>query len=472
MSLQRLQDAFVIAGLMIGLLGLIASVTQERPLARATLRAATGAALGMVGGAAVGVGLIVFGLGLNLAAGLIALAGSGIHYGMSQVATSMAASVRLAFYVAGAGLLLGLAAGVIWNDTGPRARQRSKGIATRRNLWLLGGGLASLLGLTVLIWALHGRDAVPLESVLICYALCAGAVMDGPKRAAPRHSLDVVVMTLIALVIVASLRALPTTARGYGIATAAVLLAAVAAIYGQFGYFLFNTRGVPPDVRPSRMRMRVLAWSLVGLVVGALFSRLIEWWLPGGLDVTSLGCVVGTFVALGDGSGRAALTTPKERFVAMVGGGDDDREALGAAGLEPDGISTISVKRMEARFVFDRIVARHRFWNSFFVGLCYVSVAWLLIAYDLVIVRHDLALPEGEIGRLEVYFAVVAVPILLGILFGVVFGILNGYRNAVYHRLKANIARKPVIMGAVLSFLGVLIASLPALVLYLLGADG
>src|SRR5690348_5142681 len=105
MSLQRLQDAFVVAGLMIGLLGLIASVTQERPLARATLRAATGAALGMVGGAAVGVGLIVFGLGLNLAAGLIALAGSGIHYGMSQVATSMAAAVRLAFYVAGAGLL-------------------------------------------------------------------------------------------------------------------------------------------------------------------------------------------------------------------------------------------------------------------------------------------------------------------------------------------------------------------------------
>ena len=468
MSLLRVQDAFILAGTLIGTLGVLLFILRDRSVfLMVALRTVVGAVTGLAGGIIAGLAVVVLELAILLFV-TIRLAVAPLHsiaLGKTQVLTFLELTFRFGFYIAGAGLVIGLFAGFVWGDTGPQQHRPATTLVTRRNLLLALGALA-LMTATVF----EGGHLGALYGVLVLYALCMGAVMDTPSRARFGHTVKSAFAVLAAADLAELPRALPPMTAGADTVSSIALLSGIALIFGYFGYVLFNPRVTARAAHPSRLRL--IAWSLAGLGVGGAFSGLTGRLLSGPVSLTFLGCVVGVFIALGSPDGRALLAVPKERFIALPL--DANGDPKGVAGL---GTTTQVTQWAQVRLQFDRRVARRRFWNSFLVGICFATVTMALIIYWLASIRGVSIIP-AVFGKHVTIKPVARYPVFAGasLLFGasyaITFGLLNAYRNAAYHALTKVAKDRPDVIATMIMGIGTAVAALPAIILYLFGADG
>lgn len=104
MSLLRVQDAFILAGTLIGTLGVLLFILRDRSVfLMVALRTVVGAVTGLAGGIIAGLAVVVLELAILLFV-TIRLAVAPLHsiaLGKTQVLTFLELTFRFGFYIAG-----------------------------------------------------------------------------------------------------------------------------------------------------------------------------------------------------------------------------------------------------------------------------------------------------------------------------------------------------------------------------------
>jgi hypothetical protein len=481
MSAQRFDDAFLIVG---GLLFAgLAAVVQVFPKARNSyqwlLRSLAWSICGIVAGFVTGVVLLGFWLIETALAFAITQATPDVQLGSAQIIASLRAVGSLTGFAAGIGVLLGILAGPMEWTTHAVRRHLPHGLlgllVARRNRLLLIITIM-FIGIVTLLAATNESGAVrSLQPLVIGFAVCAGAWIDVPDSivGTRRRWLTLILGIVLFVGIVLCLHFIRISPSITAIVTPLLVLGSVASSYLFVGWLLLN-RGWRPArqslTRSSSIRLaRIRLWarSSAGIVIGLGLMKFAQIVGPSSIDLESVACALGFAVVAASRDVKSLLNTPRERIV--VGYVPVAGSAQGE--IDPGKHGASSAMRWDfTRHVFDRGVARRRFWNTLWVlvSVCYVAV--FLYAYDWVLTRKELALPEAAQGHLEVVFTVIVLPVVIGVVVGIVVGLLNAYRYLVLNKLISVAQSGHELLGLAIVLLGLIIVAIPALLRYVTGS--